>query len=414
MLLNMIAKKGHIKKAVLFLLIIVVFFAGIMSTAQATPTTLDCNTAFSTIEPSKPVLTMTNTLVPTDEDVSFSWQPADNADTYTLRLYQDGNLVETDPGITATSYTVKLKAGNYSATLMAVNSAGSVESDPVTFQVADAIHLAGFTPPAWLAQGVPLGISGTVSSASPLTLVRIVIQDQATGSTEIDKSCTWNTGEGPTSFDLYSLYANVQSNTLKPGAKTLTIVAGNTRTEAIQTLTSASFPVTAHTFYLQTDKQWRLPAGGCWITSYAMVFHNLGKSAIPTSVFVANGRSTTCRHTIIWKKMAVKPVDLRNISSTLFSSYDSVRGANYIRNSSKSESNVIQAIKLALDHHHEGVIVRFQGKPHSLVAIGYSGNTIYFDDPATSAGAAIPFERTPIYKAGFRWKKVTFIQAFAR
>jgi hypothetical protein len=167
-------------------------------------------------------------------------------------------------------------------------------------------------------------------------------------------------------------------------------------------------------FYFQLDSRWSLPSGGCWITSYAMVIHRLGIPATPKTVFLANGRSVNCYHAHIRKQLGVKPVDLRPLSHSLFSAYSPARGATYIRNSSKSASNVIKAIKLALKHHPEGVMVRFQGKPHTIVATGYRGNTVYFNDPGMSKGANIPFSKTCVYRAGFRWTDVSFIQALAK
>lgn len=169
-----------------------------------------------------------------------------------------------------------------------------------------------------------------------------------------------------------------------------------------------------HKFYFQLDSRWDLPPGGCWITSYAMVIRNLGVKATPKTVYRANGDSVMCYHSLIRKHYSIKPVDLRPLSHSLFSAYGASRGATYIRNSRKSASNVVKAIKLALRHHPEGVMVRFQGKPHTMVAIGYKGGTIYFDDPGRSLGSKIPFEQTCVHRAGFRWTDVTFLQALAK
>ena len=78
------------------------------------------------------------------------------------------------------------------------------------------------------------------------------------------------------------------------------------------------------------------------------------------------------------------------------------------------------ALREALLLHPEGVMVRYAGYPHTMVAVAYEGDIILFNDPAPSTSGAysdtgkyqaVPFAKTCVAAKGFKLSDITFIQA---
>lgn len=167
-----------------------------------------------------------------------------------------------------------------------------------------------------------------------------------------------------------------------------------------------------HTFYSQYDPEyialyseapynWTGGRNGyCYVTSYAMLLSDLtGTQIAPKDVadinYQAGGNPTMCYHSSIIGKYGKKFVPALGTDSTYYKSYDSSRGFTYIDNSS-SES-VIAALKEALDRNPKGVMVRDTSMPHTMVAIGYEGDNIYFNDPALLEGK-VTWDKTCLKK----------------
>ena len=100
-----------------------------------------------------------------------------------------------------------------------------------------------------------------------------------------------------------------------------------------------------------------------------------------------------------------------------------ISGGTLINNPDKSDAVAAAAIREALALHPEGVMVRYADFPHTMVAVGYSGDTILFNDPAPTSSSAysetgkyngVPFEKTCVAKKGFRLADLTFIQAISK
>ena len=156
-----------------------------------------------------------------------------------------------------------------------------------------------------------------------------------------------------------------------------------------------------NTFYSQYDPEyielyaaapynWTAGRNGyCYVTSYAMLLSDItGEQITPKDIadinYEAGGDPTMCYHGSIVGKYGKKLVQALDSGSAYYKSYDSSRGLTYIDNS--SVETVTAAIKEALDRNPEGVMVRDNSMPHTMVAIGYEGDTIYFNDPALSEG----------------------------
>ncbi|MBQ8724293.1 MAG: hypothetical protein IJY74_01305, partial [Oscillospiraceae bacterium] len=70
---------------------------------------------------------------------SFSWNAAENADSYRIRIYSgaaaEGTPYTVQSGLNITSYSMNLPAGTYTAVLEAVNECGYFSCEPVTFTI---------------------------------------------------------------------------------------------------------------------------------------------------------------------------------------------------------------------------------------------------------------------------------------
>lgn len=156
-----------------------------------------------------------------------------------------------------------------------------------------------------------------------------------------------------------------------------------------------------HTFYSQYDAEyielyseepyhWVSGRNGyCYVTAYAMLLNDIADVAVtPKDVADVNlekcGNATMCYHGDIVSRFGCKLVRALDSDSLYFKEYDSGRGLTMIDNSTPEA--VTAAIKEALDAHPEGVLVRDTSMPHTMVAIGYDDNEIYFNDPAASKG----------------------------
>lgn len=144
----------------------------------------------------------------------------------------------------------------------------------------------------------------------------------------------------------------------------------------------------------------------CVVTCWAMLINNLGISANPVDVYVANDKSPY----VVWSKVN-KAFGVSN--SQIVKVYDpKVTEIATSQNSEEYEEYAVSMIKEKLEEHPQGVMVNFnQGigfKTHSMIAVKAEGDTIYFDDP--SAGGMIPFEESYVYKSGQGWGNLYAIQ----
>lgn len=141
--------------------------------------------------------------------------------------------------------------------------------------------------------------------------------------------------------------------------------------------------------------------GYCYVTSYAMLLSNITKTIItPKDIadinLLENENPSICYHYQIVSAYDKKLVPALAEGSVYFKEYDKTRGLTYIDN--QTPESVIAAIKEALDRNPDGVMVRDTSMPHTMVATGYDGNTIYFNDPALTKGG-VTWEETVLKKS---------------
>ena len=183
-----------------------------------------------------------------------------------------------------------------------------------------------------------------------------------------------------------------------------------------------------HTYYFQNQKEFSLDgygSGYCWVCSYAMLISDVtGSRVTPADVARVNLTRTSngayCYHFDIARSFGVHFVSALSESSGYYGGRDMISGGTLINNPDKSDAVAAAAIREALALHPEGVMVRYADFPHTMVAVGYSGDTILFNDPAPTSSSAysetgryngVAFEKTCVAKKGFRLADLTFIQA---
>lgn len=191
-----------------------------------------------------------------------------------------------------------------------------------------------------------------------------------------------------------------------------------------QTLTKAN----SLSYYFQNQAEFNLPSFGggyCWTCSYAMLITNLtGKIVTPNDVAWVNiskgSEGSYCYHSDIANTFGFKFVSALPPESPYFAGRDSISGGTYINNPMNDDNVVRSALREALTLHPEGVLVRYAGYPHTMVAVAYEGEIILFNDPAPSTSnaysdkgkyQAVPFSKTCLGTKGFKLSDITFIQA---
>ena len=174
-------------------------------------------------------------------------------------------------------------------------------------------------------------------------------------------------------------------------------------------------------FYSQGEEQWGFESNGkgyCWVCSYAMMITNLtGERITPIEVaefnLSAGGSSGNymMSHSGLAAKYGLKFVAALDESSLYFASFETDRrGATYIN--AETEDDVRAALAETLGRNPRGVMVRFEGYPHTLVATRAADGKIYFNDPAGAEMEDVEFSGTCLARR-FSITDISYIQALA-
>ncbi|MBE7015491.1 MAG: copper amine oxidase N-terminal domain-containing protein [Ruminococcaceae bacterium] len=172
-------------------------------------------------------------------------------------------------------------------------------------------------------------------------------------------------------------------------------------------------------FYYQGQPDLGLENNGkgyCWVCSYAMLITNVtGQKVTPidiANVNIENGYSGCFMfHSAIMNRFACKFVPALPETSPYFGGYNTKKkgDTSLVVN---SDEDVIRAISEALTLHPNGVMVRFEGYPHTMLAVSCENGVIYFNDPALASGEHIPFENTCLKK--YKLTDISYIQAMTK
>lgn len=155
--------------------------------------------------------------------------------------------------------------------------------------------------------------------------------------------------------------------------------------------------------------------GYCWVCSYAMVFSNTLKTII-TPIDIAQYNidagykgSFMAGHEGLARKFGLKLVPAISEESPYFAGFN-IKNRGETSLSVATDEEAREAICEALDNFPSGVIVRYEGYPHSMVAVAYDDENIYFNDPGVKSGEHVPFEETCL--KSFKLSSISSIQAF--
>ncbi len=188
------------------------------------------------------------------------------------------------------------------------------------------------------------------------------------------------------------------------GEVTLTGIGSATVTASTSDGVTASYGVSCtesfkSVHYYQGDKEWRFKRAvrkkACLISAFAILLTNAGIEATPRTVYNVFG-STSLSVPGMMRNFAFMPQCAVDENADYFDGFEN--GRTYIK---EPENNAVEAIKYALDRNPEGVLCYFDrgSRSHTLIAIGYIDDEIYFADPgrAYKNGFDVPFTQTWVY-----------------
>lgn len=181
-------------------------------------------------------------------------------------------------------------------------------------------------------------------------------------------------------------------------------------------------------YYFQNQSEFALPSFGsgyCWACSYAMLITNVtGTRVTPSDVAAVNltksASGAYCYHSEIVSAFGVSFANALSPLSPYYGGRADTSGGTYINNPEKDDTVTIAALREALTLHPEGVMLRYEGYPHTMLAVAFEGDIVLFNDPAPSTSYSysdegkyrgVPFSETCVAKKGFSLSDVTFIQA---
>ncbi len=175
-------------------------------------------------------------------------------------------------------------------------------------------------------------------------------------------------------------------------------------------------------FYAQQGEEWAFESNGrgyCWVCSYAMLITNLTDYRItPLEIAAYNlemGSSNgayMANHLGLADRYGLEFVPAIDENSQYFDRFDSThRGATYFK--TETEDDVKNALIEALERNPDGIMVRFEGYPHTLIATEYKNGKIYFNDPGSPYMEDVTFDRTCL-ASRFTLTDLTFVQAMVK
>ncbi len=155
--------------------------------------------------------------------------------------------------------------------------------------------------------------------------------------------------------------------------------------------------------------------GYCWVCSYAMLFSNATKEVItPLDIAQYNidagyNGNYMAGHSALADDFGLKLVPALSEDSIYYGGFNTKNKGETTLNNIATDDDAKAAICEALDNFPCGVIVRYEGYPHSMMAVSYDDSNIYFNDPGLKDGEHITFENTCLKK--FNLSNISYIQA---
>lgn len=174
------------------------------------------------------------------------------------------------------------------------------------------------------------------------------------------------------------------------------------------------------TYYYQAQEEIGLENSGkgyCWVCSYAMLLSDVTNTKLTpldiAEINIANGYNGNYMsgHTSIAANFGCRLVPALSETSQYFGGFGNLkRGETDLV--IKTDQDAYNALREALDNFPVGVIARFEAYPHSMVAVGYDDNYIYFNDPGIKNGEHKKLSETCL--KNYKLSDISYIQAIAK
>lgn len=169
-------------------------------------------------------------------------------------------------------------------------------------------------------------------------------------------------------------------------------------------------------FFYQSQPEFEFENNGrgyCWVCSYAMLMSDKDNLITPKDIAEFNTQngysgSFMAGHETLVRSFGRQLVPALSEDSEYFGGFNlNNRGETSLKITSFEDAKA--AICEALDNFPNGVMVRFECYPHTMLAVDYDDENIYFNDPAKQNGEHIPFEETCL--KNYKLEDISFIQA---
>lgn len=171
------------------------------------------------------------------------------------------------------------------------------------------------------------------------------------------------------------------------------------------------------TYFYQSQPELELESNGrgyCWVCSYAMLMSDvLGKTVTPVDVAAVNiargynGNFMSGHETLV-SEFGCTLVPALPETSPYYAGFNAKNKGETAVNVT-SDEDAAAAIREALSLHPAGVLVRYEGYPHTMAAVGADDTAIYFNDPGLKNGEHVTFENTCL--KNFKLSDISYIQA---
>lgn len=199
-------------------------------------------------------------------------------------------------------------------------------------------------------------------------------------------------------------------------SKTVTIVHAEKAEKAPKEISTGSGEYSA-TFYYQSQPDLELDANGrgyCWVCSYAMLLTDVtGEKITPVDVAEINIKkgysgSFMSGHETLAAEFGAKLVPALTETSAYYAGFNTKnKGETTLK--IETDEDAYAALCEALTLHPNGVMVRYDGYPHTMAAVAFDDENIYFNDPGLKTGEHVTFENTCL--KNYKLSDISYIQA---
>lgn len=174
------------------------------------------------------------------------------------------------------------------------------------------------------------------------------------------------------------------------------------------------------TYYYQAQEDVGFENGGqgyCWVCSYAMLLSDVtGDTVTPADIAdinESNGYSGSFMsgHNSLVGLFGCRIVPALKENSKYFESFGTLN-RNETKLAVETDEDAYNALKEALDNFPKGVIARFEAYPHSMVAVDYDNENIYFNDPGIKDGEHKTLDETCL--KNYSLSDISYIQAIVK